>query len=370
MKKLIPFVLLLCLIPCRAKDNNPCVIQLDINGLQVGDIIVLSTIQKPLNEVISNDTLYIKEPNRCIFSKELTHTVCLSIKYYSKNKDTDNYYLGTFLVKPCDNLHLQGSVTDRSTIIMSGGFYNDSLIARLEHMERTKDASLSNELKELRTYMMKEINDSEYAVYLFLDNMVYVTYDELCTRFDKLEPYIKTSYMGQCLKNTIKTWSLLQPGEQAPEFTVRDISGNVLNISDYKGKYLLVYCWDFCPTTFQVQQRVIELYQRFDKEKFAILAFTPDDPKKEVSRVSMVGIDDTDPMIVNYRKQLLDQLAQPWSLVYTNRPENHFMEETYYICNAIMLTFISPDGKIIARSYFTDLEEVLQTIKRTMQQEI
>ena len=121
--------------------------------------------------------------------------------------------------------------------------------------------------------------------------------------------------MGQCLKNTIETWELLQPGEQAPEFTVRDISGNVLNLSDYIGKYLLVYCWDFCPTTFQVQKRVTNLYQLFGKEQLAILAFTPDDPQKGVSKISIVGIDDTDPIIVNYKQQLLDQLTQPWSLV-------------------------------------------------------
>ena len=368
IKKLILFVLIFCQISCQAKNNNHCVIQMDINGLQVGDFIVLSTIQKPIYKILSSDTLYVEEPNKFSFNKELVHTVCLNIRFQSQKTDTDNFSIGTFLVKPGDSLLLHGTVTDRSTIKISGGFYNDPLVARLEHLERTKDVSLSDELKELRTYIMKEVNDNEYAVYLFLDNMVYVTYDELRTRFEGLEPHIKNSHMGQNLKNTINIWALLQPEEQAPKFTVRDISENVLNLSDYKGKYLLIYCWDFCPTTFQVQIRLTDLYQRFGKDQFAILAFTPDDPQKLVSKISIVGIDDTDPIIVNYRQQLLDQLAQPWSLAYTNHPENNFMVQKYYICNSTMLTFISPEGKIIARSYFTDLEEVLQTIERKLQQ--
>ena len=354
----------------KSETNNLCIINFEINGLQVGDIIILSSIQKPLYEITSIDTLHVKEPNKCFFSKEISHTLCLNIKYYPINKDIDNYSLGTFLVKQGDNLHLQGVATERSSIVASGGFYNDSLVMRLEYLEKTKDTSLYDELKKLRTYMMKEVNDNEYAVYLFLDNMVYVTYDELNTRFDGLEPHIKTSYMGQCLKNTIKIWASLQPGEQAPDFTVKDISKNVVNLSDYKGKYLLIYCWDFCPTTFQVQKQVKDLYQRFGKDKFAILAFTPNDPQKGISRISIQGVEDTDPIIVNYRKELLEQLAQPWSLAYTDHPENHFMKQKYYICNATMLTFISPEGKIITRSYFTDLGEVLQTIERTLQQEI
>ena len=350
--------------------NNSCIIQFEINGLQVGDMIILSTIQKPLYEITSIDTLYVKEPNKCFFNKEISHTVCFNIQHLPKNTDIDSYSLGTFLVKQGDNLRLHGVVSAHSTIVASGGFYNDSLVARLEQMERTGEASLSDELKKLRTYMMKEVNDSEYAVYLFLDDMIYVTYDELCARFDGLEPYIKASHMGQCLKNTIETWASLQPEEQAPDFTIRDISGNIINLSDYRGKYLLIYCWDFCPTTLQVQKRVTDLYQRFGGSQFTILAFTPDDPQKEVSRISMKGVDGTDPIIVNYRKGLLEQLAQPWSLAYTDHSENHFMKHKYYICNSTMLTFISPSGKIIARSYFTDLGDVLQTIEQTLQQEI
>jgi len=370
MKNLIPFIMLFCLIDCQAEDNNQFTIRLEINGLQSGDFIVFSTIQKPLYEIISNDTLYVKEPNICFFNKELAHTTCFSIVYHSQNINTAKHSFGTFLVKPSDNLRLQGTVTDLSTIMMSGGFYNDSLITRLEYMERAKDTSKSDELKELRKYIMKEINDSEYAVYLFLDNMSYVTYDELCVRFNGLEPNIKASYMGQCLKKTINIWASLQPGELAPEFTVIDTSENVLNLSDYKGKYLLVYFWEFCPATFQVQKRVKDLYQRFGKEQFDIIAFTTDDPKKEVSKVSIVGFEDTDQRTVNYRQQLLDELAQPWAFAFTNNPENHFMKQKYYVWNATMLTFISPEGKIIVRSYYTDLEEVLKTIERTLQQEI
>ena len=298
------------------------------------------------------------------------HTTRIGIKYQPQNTDLESYYFGTFLVKPGDNIRLHGLITERSTIVTSGGFYSDSLVARLEYMEKNEDNSLSEELKKLRTYMMREVNDSEYAVYLFLDNLTYVTYDELCARFDGLETHIKTSYMGQCLNNTINTWESLQPGKQSPDFSVRDTSDNVVNLTDYKGQYLLIYCWNFCPTTFQVQKRVTDLYQRFGKEQFTVLAFTPDNPQKGVSGISVTGYKDTDPIVVEMRQRILDQLAQPWSLVYTNHPDNHFMIQKYYICNSTMLTCIAPDGRIIARSYFTDLEEVLQTIEHTLKQKM
>ena len=370
MKNLIPFFLLLSLISCDSLERKTCTIQLEIDGLNQGDTIILTTIQKPIYEILSKDTLLVTESNGGLFSMELSHTTCIGIKYQPQKTDLDSRSLGTFLVKPGDNIRLNGLLTEHSNIVTSGGFYNDSLVVQLDYMEKHKDNSLSEELKKLRTYMMREVNDNEYAVYLFLDNLDYITYDELCARFDGLEAHIKTSYMGQCLNNTIKTWASLQPGKQSPDFSVRYISDNVVNLTDYTGQYLLVYCWDFCPTTFQVQKRVADLYQRFGKEQFAVLAFTPDNPQKGVSGISVIGYDDTDSIVVNMRQQILDQLAQSWPLVYTNHPDNHFMIQKYFICNATMLTFIAPDGKIIARSYFTDLEEVLQIIEHTLMQKM
>lgn len=368
MKNLIYLVLLLGLTSYSSVGEKKCSIQFEIEGLEKGDVLVFTTIQTPLYEVLSEDSIYVTNPNRVLFNKELLHTTCINIKYQSQNEDS--YSLGTFLVKPGDKLDLQGSITEHSNIMASGGFYNDSLVSRLEYMEKSKDTTLTEELKKSQTYLMKEVNNNEYAVYLFLNNLAHVTYDELRTRFDNLAPPIKTSYMGQCLNNTIKTWTSLQPGEQAPDFSVIDRSGNRVNLSDYKGRYLLIYCWDFCPTTLQVQKRVTDLHQRFSKSRFAMLAFTPDNPKKALSGLSVTGYDDTDPVVVNMRQQFLDQLVQLWPLVYTNHPENHSMKQKYYICNSTMLTFIAPDGKIIARSYFTDLEKVLQTVERTLQKDI
>ena len=370
MKNIIPFILFLSLISCQSLEKKTCTIQLDIDGLNTGDIIVFTTIQKPIYEILSEDTLFVMEPNRSTFSRELAHTTCINIKYKPQNANLDSYSLGAFLVKPGDNIRLQGSIAKRSAILASGGFYSDSLVTRLEYIKKSKDTSLSEELNKLQTYMMKEVNDSEYAVYTFLDNLTYVTYDELCARFDGLEAHIKTSYMGQCLNNTIKTWASLQPDKQSPDFSVRDIYENVVNLTDYKGQYLLIYCWDFCPTTLQVQKRVIDLYQSFGREHFAVIAFTPESPEKRVSGISATGYDDTAPIVIKMRQQFLDQLAQPWPLVYTNHPNNHFIIQKYYICNSTMLTFIAPDGKIIARSYFTDLEEILQTIEHTLRQKM
>ena len=51
MKNLIPFVLLLCLMSYQSVGKKTCTIRLEIDGLNKGDIIVLTTIQHPVYEI-------------------------------------------------------------------------------------------------------------------------------------------------------------------------------------------------------------------------------------------------------------------------------------------------------------------------------
>jgi hypothetical protein len=104
---------------------------------------------------------------------------------------------------------------------------------------------------------------------------------------------------------------------------------------------------------------------------FDVLALTPEDPAIAVKEMSVIVDDFTDeenePASEQDRKKMLEQMAQPWTVAYIDLPENHFILERYYLgWVADALTFIGPDGKIIARSYYTDLEKTLKTIERTL----
>ena len=69
-------------------------------------------------------------------------------------------------------------------------------------------------------------------------------------------------------------------GSVAPDFTLSDINGNEVSLSDYKGKIVLLTFWaSWCPTCRAENKHLAEVYPKYKNEGFQILGVSLDRSK-------------------------------------------------------------------------------------------
>ena len=69
----------------------------------------------------------------------------------------------------------------------------------------------------------------------------------------------------------------LDKGNKAADFSLKDLSGKTVKLSDYKGKVVLLNFWaSWCPPCREEMPSIQKLYARMKGKKFSILAVSVD----------------------------------------------------------------------------------------------
>ena len=147
-------------------------------------------------------------------------------------------------------------------------------------------------------------------------------------------------------------------GNQPTDFSVTNNQGKQIKLSDYRGKYVLIYYWSLCPGTIRVQPKLLELYDKDHDKGFEILGFTPSDQEDYFREI-----------ILKYEgasKDFWPLLIRSWTTIYTEIEGNSFMGKDYYFSGVPILMFISPDGITLERGY----SEVYEKLKTTLEQNL
>lgn len=77
--------------------------------------------------------------------------------------------------------------------------------------------------------------------------------------------------------------SLLEIGEPAPELELKDMTGNIHRLSEYKGKVILVNFWaSWCPPCLIEMPSLASLHHKLKDHGFEILAISLDENEKNV----------------------------------------------------------------------------------------
>ncbi|MEX1001490.1 MAG: thioredoxin-dependent thiol peroxidase [Crocinitomicaceae bacterium] len=74
----------------------------------------------------------------------------------------------------------------------------------------------------------------------------------------------------------------LKKGDQAPEFSAKDENGNIISLSDYKGKKLVLYFYpkDMTPGCTVESCNLRDNYELMQKKGYDVLGVSADDEKK------------------------------------------------------------------------------------------
>src|SRR5687767_14359203 len=69
-------------------------------------------------------------------------------------------------------------------------------------------------------------------------------------------------------------------GEQAADFSLKNVDGSMVSLKDYKGVngYIVVFTCNTCPYAVMYEDRIIELHNKYASQGYPVVAINPNDP--------------------------------------------------------------------------------------------
>lgn len=164
--------------------------------------------------------------------------------------------------------------------------------------------------------------------------------------FASLSDKIKNTKDGQKLAESIEKSRQLKIGEQAPDFNIKNMQGDIISLSMFRGKYLFINFWSpECDHCKKEMPNVVEAYHRYINKDFTVLS---------------IAIESHENLL-----KWFDAIEEN-KMTWTNASDlNGWLSKAardYRVYEVPFNLLIDPDGKIIARDlYGTNLKFTLDS---------
>lgn len=365
-------------------QTNTFTLSGQIEGLCVGDTLVLEEVILPLWEMRPVATIVVSQPGRFGYTGTQSGARPYLLSYRAADRKpylTASRGLGLFLAE--GETSLQDSLRYLYSAHKTGGVYDDPLVSRYDALEMAdsrkrseiyvqafearqrgdtaatrrweeayQQVRPSEEMKRIADSLALRVDDSQYGAYLYA---IYQLNDippaQSRERFERYTPDVKSSYIGQLIEKTIRDLERIAVGSPAPAFTLTDKTGTSRSLSDYAGKYLVIYHWGLCGGTIQVDPLVNRLYDDFHNRGLEILGWTQEDLAPKFAENPL------------WEEVFGPMARHRWPTVYTDQAENTYIKELYYLLGIPYFYLIGPDGRILITGYHQteEIRKILET---------
>ncbi|MEP6928147.1 MAG: TlpA disulfide reductase family protein [Ginsengibacter sp.] len=156
---------------------------------------------------------------------------------------------------------------------------------------------------------------------------------------------VQTSGLAQYVNQQIQESKINPVGSVIKDFSQKDTSDKLVNISSYRGKYVLLDFWaSWCKPCRMENPNVVAAYNKFQNRNFTILSISLDQAKQAwLNAIQMDGLN--------------------WSHVSDLKGWNNEVAALFQIRSIPQNLLIDPQGKIIAKNLRGNvLENKLQEI--------
>jgi thiol-disulfide isomerase/thioredoxin len=153
----------------------------------------------------------------------------------------------------------------------------DSLKMKFNAIDRNSD-SVDQTFNKVRTEFIISNPD------LFISARELAYYDrswslqKVKSLYDNFSDNVKNSRSGKEIKKAITEIEDNSPGKKAKQFSITDMDGRKLNLSDFKNGYLLLDFWaSWCEPCRESTPKIIMLYKQYHQKGLNIIGVSVDD---------------------------------------------------------------------------------------------
>jgi len=204
----------------------------------------------------------------------------------------------------------------------------DTVQAKL--LEAKADSQYRWEFTARKNYI--ETHPSSYiSAHELLQHTSSNTLQESIQMFGALDAAIKASNVGKEVAARIELLSKVDVGKQAINFTQQSVDGKPVQLTDFRGRYVLLEFWaSWCGPCRAENPNLVKQYQLYKDKGFDVLGISLDSNKE-------------------LWKQAIEKDGLPWTHVSDLNGWKNAVAEMYGI-RAVPASFlVDPSGKIIAQ---------------------
>lgn len=356
---------LLLVIACRPVDTFT--VSGRLQGLNAGDTLRFDTYTLPFYEPISADTFIVAENNTIDITIEAHHTIYGLLQYAPRAGKVWGNNSTEIIARPGDNIEIHGSIDYLKCARLKGGIYDDTAVARyldttremdsletfyerkiacfsesgqsdsaFSYIERFQHMKHPKAYKEMRD-SLTNLADNEYAAYLYLRLTHRKSPEELQERLNRFSPATRESYLGKSLESMLPILTNISEGNKPKDFTLTDKNENSVSLSDYRGKYLLLFYYGVCGGVFQTDPHLTDIYHEYHDKGLEMLGICRDG-----------DIAAAYPQLLE-SPQVQRLLDHPYPTIYLTDEQNAYIRKELFLYATPTVMLIDPDGTTLIR---------------------
>ena len=191
-------------------------------------------------------------------------------------------------------------------------------------------------------------NPGSYISIVALEGYAYnADYVDIAPLFNGLTDEIKQTDAGKKFAERLPKIKAVALGATAPEFAEADTNGKIINLSSFRGKYVLIDFWaSWCSPCRGENPNMVKAFNHYKGQKFTIIGISLDQPTGKKAWLAAIHKD-----------------GLTWTQVSDLKYWDSKTAGLYAVRGIPQNFLLDPDGKIIAKNLRgNDLEDKLEEL--------